>query len=73
MKDVNIHPSPRNVIINLGLASVDNDIPGGDIFDFHSLGNVISIIYRAQGFSYFSVVRSRGLLNLGKYHLSHQI
>ena len=26
---------PRNVIINLGCASVDNHIPRDDIFDYH--------------------------------------
>ena len=26
---------PRNIIINLGCASVDNHIPRDDIFDYH--------------------------------------
>ena len=28
---------PRNMIINLGFASVDNHIPRDDIFDYHPL------------------------------------
>ena len=28
---------PRNMIINLGCASVDNHIPRDDIFDYHPL------------------------------------
>ena len=34
---------PRNMIINLGCASVDNHIPRDDIFDYHPLKNVIFI------------------------------
>ena len=29
---------PRNMIINLGCALVDNHIPRDDIFDYHPLG-----------------------------------
>ena len=36
---------PRNMIINLGCASVDNHIPRDDIFDYHQSGNVIFIYY----------------------------
>ena len=32
---------PGNMIINLGCTSVDNHIPRDDIFDYHSLKNVI--------------------------------
>ena len=35
---------PKNIIINLGCASVDNHIPGDDIFDYHILKNVIFIV-----------------------------
>ena len=37
---------PRNMIINLGCASVDNHIPRDDIFDYHHIreGNIY-IIY----------------------------
>ena len=33
---------PRNMIINLGCASVDNHIPRDDIFDYHHIreGNI---------------------------------
>ena len=36
---------PRNMIINLGCASVDNHIPGDDIFDYHHIreGNIYII------------------------------
>ena len=40
---------PRNMIINIGCASVDNHIPGDDIFDYHSIRECnIYIIYHAQ-------------------------
>ena len=37
---------PRNVIINLGCASVDNHIPRDDIFDYHHIreGNIYIIL-----------------------------
>ena len=40
---------PRNMIINLGCASVDNHIPRDDIFDYHHIreGNIY-IIYILQ-------------------------
>ena len=36
---------PRNMIINLGCASVDNHIPRDDIFDYHHIreGNIYII------------------------------
>ena len=37
---------PRNLIINLGCASVDNHIPWDDIFDYHPIRECnIYIIY----------------------------
>ena len=36
---------PRNMVINLGCASVDNHIPRDDIFDYHPMRNVIFIYY----------------------------
>ena len=37
---------PRNMIINLGCASVDNHIPRDDIFDYHHIreGNIYIIL-----------------------------
>ena len=44
VKDENI--IPRNMIINLGCASVDNHIPRDDIFDYHPIRECnIYIIY----------------------------
>ena len=39
---------PRNMIINLGCASVDNHIPRDDIFDYHHIreGNIYIVCYR---------------------------
>ena len=38
---------PRNMIINLGCASVDNHIPWDDIFDYHHIreGNIYIILF----------------------------
>ena len=36
---------PRNMIVNLGCASVDNHIHKDDINDYHPLKNVIFIYY----------------------------
>ena len=38
---------PRNMIINLGCASVDNHIPRDDIFDYHHIreGNIYILSY----------------------------
>ena len=40
---------PRNMIINLGCASVDNHIPRDDIFDYHHIreGNIYIILSSA--------------------------
>ena len=58
---------PRNMIINLGCASVDNHIPRDDIFDYHpKLGNVIFMYqFTASFFCQIGVMwsamrRSRG-------------
>ena len=46
---------PRNVIINLGCASVDNHIPRDDIFDYHHIreGNIyiMSTLYKCVEWS----------------------
>ena len=41
---------PRNMIINLGCASVDNHIPRDDIFDYHPLRecNIYIILTKLQ-------------------------
>ena len=43
---------PRNMIINLGCASVDNHIPRDDIFDYHHIreGNIYIILGSTQDF-----------------------
>ena len=43
---------PRNMIINLGCASVDNHIPRDDIFDYHHIreGNIYIIYIRCLSF-----------------------
>ena len=48
---------PRNVIINLGCASVDNHIPRDDIFDYHPRGECN--IYIISSYN-ISVVESSG-------------
>ena len=35
----------RNIVINLGFASVNNYIPQGDIFYYLPLGNIILMYY----------------------------
>ena len=51
---------PRNMIINLGCASVDNHIPRDDIFDYHHIreGNIyivfpICFLSKADIFHFF--------------------
>ena len=52
---------PRNMIINLGCASVDNHIPRDDIFDYHHIreGNIYiislwrnNLVYKSDSFLY---------------------
>ena len=40
---------PRNMIINLGCALVDNHIPRDDIFDYHHIreGNIYIVLFKA--------------------------
>ena len=42
---------PRNMIINLGCASVDNHIPRDDIYDYHHIreGNIYIIFHFITG------------------------
>ena len=45
--------NPRNVIINRGAAEVDAHISRDDIFDYHTLKNVIYILLYRTLFLYF--------------------
>ena len=44
---------PRNMIINLGCASVENHIPRDDIFDYHHIreGNIYILLLCLYGFT----------------------
>ena len=50
---------PRNMIINLGCASVDNHIPRDDIFDYHNIreGNIYILSHAHRRCAYGSFTR----------------
>ena len=51
---------PRNMIINLGCASVDNHIPRDDILDYHPIKEcniyIISLLLKRDFLSYFCYI-----------------
>ena len=63
---------PRNMIINLGCASVDNHIPRDDIFDYHHIreGNIYIIYFII--FLKFWTGQSVLTVSLSKIHISLQ-
>ena len=58
---------PRNMIINLGCASVDNHIPRDDIFDYHHIreGNIYIISPVATAIAAGDIIKYQG----GHHHM----